>query len=48
MGVSCCKNENERNDDIDSCENISDIRDCFYQNRECPNRDRRNKLVFTR
>ena len=27
MGVSCCKNKNERNDDIDSCENISDIRD---------------------
>lgn len=26
MGVSCCKNENERNDDIESCENISDIR----------------------
>ena len=26
MGTSCCKNHNEKNDDIDNCENISDIR----------------------
>lgn len=26
MGTSCCKNNNEKNDDIDNCENISDIR----------------------
>ena len=38
MGTSCCKNNNEKNDDIDYCENISDIRNYIstkIKNAEC-------------
>ena len=26
MGVSCCRRKSDKNDDIDTCENISDLR----------------------